>query len=75
MKKIKNRYTAAIDVQEVLCLHSKWLLGWNSGQRANLAGADLTGAVLTGDRFKWRNHTRFSCRPEGEKRNSRRKNP
>ena len=25
------------------------------------------GDILTGDRFKWRNHTRFSCRPEGEK--------
>ena len=67
MKKIKNRYTGEImcggkSLQEIIALHNEHLNYSGIGKRA-----DLTGAVLTGDRFKWRNHTRFSCRPEGEK--------
>ena len=38
----------ATELSEVLVLHKKWLMGEDGGGRANLRGADLTGANLTG---------------------------
>jgi uncharacterized protein YjbI with pentapeptide repeats len=36
------------NIQEVLALHRKWLEGDESGERANLYGANLSGANLRG---------------------------
>ena len=39
---------SADDLRQVLELHRRWLNGEDSGQRANLRGADLGGADLSG---------------------------